>query len=89
MPNEDDECPDSDLDATIVIAECDSGVENEMLDDGCTMADLIMQCAEDAVNHGAFVGCVSHLANLWKCQGLINEQQKGAIMSCAGQAILP
>ncbi len=53
------------------------------------MSDLTMQCADDAVDHGAFVRCVSHLANLWKCQGMINGQQKGAIMSCAGQANLP
>lgn len=89
VPDEEDDCPDSDLGPSIVIDECDTEVENEMLDDGCTMADLIMQCADGAVNHGAFVRCVSHLANLWKCQGLINGQQKGAIMSCAGQANLP
>ena len=89
VPDDEDECPDSDLNTTIVIDDCDTGVENQMLDDGCTMADLIMQCAEDAVNHGAFVRCVSHLTNLWKCQGVINGGEKGAIMSCAGSSSIP
>lgn len=89
VPDEEDECPNSDLGAEIVIDDCETGVENQLLDDGCTMADLIMQCADDVVNHGAFVRCVSHLTNLWKCQGIINGGEKGAIMSCAGQSSLP
>jgi len=89
VPDDEDDCPDSDLDPEIVIDGCDTGVENQLLDDGCTMADLVMQCAEDAVNHGAFVRCVSHLTNLWKCQGFINGGEKGAIVGCAGQSSFP
>lgn len=89
IPDDVDNCPNSDLGESIGIDDCETGVENQMLDDGCTMADLIMQCAEDAVNHGAFVRCASHLANLWKCQRLISGGEKGAIMSCAAQSSLP
>ena len=37
----DDACPDSDLGPTIVIGGVDTGVDNEPLGDGCTIADLI------------------------------------------------
>ena len=89
VPDEEDGCPDSDLTPEIAIDDCDTGVENQMLDDGCTMADLIIRCVDDVVNHGAFVRCVSHLTNLWKCQRSINGGEKGAIMGCAGQSSFP
>jgi len=89
VPDEEDDCLNSDLGPNIVIDGCDTGAENELLEDGCTMADLIVQCADGVADHGAFVRCVAHLTNLWKCQGLMNGQQKGAIMSCAGQANMP
>ena len=85
-----DACPDSDLSDTIVIDGCDSGVTNRMLgDEGCTMADRIGKCAEDAPNHGAFVSCVAHLTNAWKSDGLITGQEKGRIQRCAAQSDIP
>jgi len=38
-----DACPQSDLSPTIVIKGEDTGVENELLSDGCTLTDLIAQ----------------------------------------------
>jgi len=89
VSDEEDDCPDSDLGTTIVIDGCDTGVENEFLEDGCTMADLIVQCADGVSDHGAFVLCVAHLTNFWKCSGLINGGNKGHIQSCAAQADIP
>ncbi len=60
-----------------------------LFDDGCTMADLIAECAEGAANHGDFVSCVAHLTNEWKRAGLITPQEKGAIQSCAAQSTIP
>jgi len=82
-------CPDSNLEATITIGECDSGVENQPLGNGCTMSDLIAQCAESADNHGKFVRCVSHLTNDWKKEGLIRGKEKGAIQRCAARSDIP
>jgi hypothetical protein len=81
-----DECPDSDLSATVVIDGCDSGVPNTVFPSGCTIPDLIATCAEGASNHGQFVSCVSHLTNDLKKAGTITGQQKGAIQSCSAQA---
>jgi len=89
IPDDEDACPDSDLAETIVIDGCDSGVENMLFGDGCTMADLIAECADGASNHGDFVSCVAHLTNEWKRAGLITGQEKGAIQSCAAQSNIP
>lgn len=74
---------------TIVLDCCDSGVDNYVFDDGDTMMGLIMECAEDAENHGEFVNCVSHLTNEWKKEGLITGYEKELIMSCVGEANIP
>ncbi len=89
VPDEEDDCPDSDLSSTIVIDGCDTGVENQLLGDGCTLADLIGQCVGAAVNNELFVCCVAHLTNDWKQDGLISGADKGAIQSCAAQAEIP
>jgi len=89
IPDQEDLCPDSDLAPTVIIDGCGSGVGNVLFDDGCTMADLIAECAEGASNHGDFVSCVAHLTNEWKQAGLITGQEKGAIQSCAAQSTIP
>ncbi len=83
IPDDEDACPESVLTATIIIDGCDSGVGNLLFEDGCTMADLIAECAEGAVNHGQFVSCVALLTIEWRNAGLINGQEMGSIESCA------
>lgn len=89
IPDDEDACPESDLSPTVVIDGCDSGVDNSLGADGCTISDLIGECAEGVRNHGQFVRCVSHLTNDLKKAGVITGAEKGAIMSCAGQADIP
>jgi hypothetical protein len=80
-----DSCPASKLTATIIIGRCNTGVKNQLFPDGCTMSDLLAQCAAGAKNHGVFVSCVAHLTNDWKKQGLITGKEKGKIESCAAK----
>lgn len=89
VPDDEDCQPDSDLSMTVIIGDCDSGVANLLFDDGCTISDLISECAADADNHGQFVSCVAHLTNDLKKDGIISGQEKGAIQSCAAQADVP
>ena len=89
IPNEDDACPCSYMDETVVIDGCDSGVENIWFDDGCTITDLVMDCAVGARNHGQFVRCVSHVTNYLKKAGIISGKEKGAIQRCAARSNLP
>jgi hypothetical protein len=74
------------LNTTIVIGECDTGVENYPYDEESTVLDLISECAAAAKNHGQFVSCVTHLANELKEDGVISDTEKGAIHSCAVKA---
>jgi len=74
---------------SVVIDGCDSGVPNHVFDDGTSFSDKIADCAARATNHGEFVSCVSHLINVWRRMGLINDAQRDAIMSCAAAAHIP
>ncbi len=73
---------------TIVIDGCDSGVADQLLNDGA-MSELIDSCGDGAVNHGAFVSCVAHRTNTWKKEGSITGKDKGAIQRCAASADIP
>jgi hypothetical protein len=84
-----DHCVNSDLSATVVIDGCDSGVANDLFSDGCTIIDLVMECADGAVSHGQFVSCVASLLNRLKNEGAITGKEKGAIQSCAAKSNLP
>jgi len=86
IPDDEDACPDSDLSETVVIDGCDSGVENVLLEDGCTIFDLILECADNVKNHGKFVRCVTHLLRDLKKQEIITRKQKRAIRKCAVKA---
>lgn len=88
-PDSDDPHPNSNVDATVIIDGCDSGVPNIFPEDCSTMSDLIADCAAAASTHGEFVSCLSALTNSWKDQDLITGQQKGAIQSCGAQSNLP
>ena len=84
-----DACPQSDLSPTVVIDSCDSGVENTLFENGCTVSDEIAKCAASAGNHGQFTSCVAGLTNdkdnlLADGSGL--WRQRGPIQSCAAQA---
>ncbi len=89
FPDDEDSCPESDLATSVVIDGCDSGVSNLLLDNGCTISDLIADCAASASNHGQFVSCVAHLTNSLKKDGIISGKDKGAIQRCAAKSSLP
>jgi len=85
----DDLCPNSDVGETLVIDKCDTGIPNDVSDDGCTRADAVVACAEEARNQGQFVQCVAHLANGWKRSGTIANTDHGRIMRCTARADIP
>ena len=89
IPDSSDECDNSDLSPTVVIGGCDSGVENVLLPNGCTIIDLIAHCAETATTPGSFVSCVTHLTNQLKDAGVLSNKGKGAIQSCAAKLFRP
>ena len=72
----DDACPDSDLGETIIIDGVDAGVDNELLEDGCTIADLIdvLLAANPATAD------VVHFLVALKAEGIITGQDLGATL---------
>ena len=86
---DDDNCPASDLSATVAINGCDTGVENQLLEDGCTISDRILECAAGATKHRRFVRCVKRLTRNLKKAGVITREDKRAIRKCARQADIP
>ena len=41
VPDNEDECEESNLESTIIIDECDSNVENTRFANGCSISDLV------------------------------------------------
>ena len=81
-----DACVNSDLSPTVGIDGIDTGVTNDLLDDGCTISDLIDIANLVSSNHGQFVSAVAHLTNLLKDEGVITGKEKGAIQKVAAKA---
>jgi Zn-dependent metalloprotease len=80
---------DRNFSATVVIDGCNTAVPNGSLPTSCTISDLIAECAENAVTHEDFTGCVTHVANDLKRDGVINNKQKADIQQCAARARIP
>ena len=86
---EEDVCPDSNFEYSVTIDGCDTNIENQLFDNGCTMSDLIAECAANAKNHGRFVFCVTRLTIQWKKEKLIRWRNMGTAIRCAARADLP
>jgi hypothetical protein len=92
-----DRCQSSDKKPTVVIDDgtkiCDSGAENDLLVEGdfagCTVSDLIKQCAANATNHGEFVECVDGRTDTLVTAEIITGREKAAIQRCAARADIP
>ncbi len=72
----DDVCPYSDLGPTIVIGGDDTGVANQLLDDGCTIADLMAQLLAADASTNVIVQFLVEL----KGEGIITGRDLGAIL---------
>lgn len=84
-----DQCPASNLDETVRIDACDSGVANELFEDGCTVADEVAELRASAKNHGAFVSSVSHYARDLVELGRMTNRDHGDLVRCAAQSKQP
>jgi hypothetical protein len=89
VPDDEDECLDSDTSETVVIDGCDSGAANLLGDNGCSISDGIALCGDAADNHGQFQSCVGDLAQDLMNAGVLTGSERGAIQSCGAQAAIP
>jgi hypothetical protein len=76
-----DACPSSDLRSTIFIGSVNTGVTNDLLTNGCTLSDLIVDVSADAETHGEAVSSVAHLLNVLLAQGLITAEERDLLQS--------
>jgi hypothetical protein len=88
VPDDIDVCLGSDLSDSVAIQDCDSGVDNQFFEYGCSINDLINEC-DDPKNHGDFVSCVSGVTNDLKKDKDISGKDKGAIQRCAAKSDIP
>jgi hypothetical protein len=91
IPDCNDACPNSDPDATVVVGECDSGVDNAVLSAGCLISDEVANCATGVATHGKFVRCVDRLVQglKKKAVGILTNQEADAIKTCAAHSDIP
>ncbi|MDR5590497.1 hypothetical protein RE431_07595 [Christiangramia sp. SM2212] len=77
----------SNYESTIIIDECDSGIDNFEFGDGYTFADKVDELENDEYkNHGQFVKIVSQYLNDLIEEGFITEADKNSLMACTGSS---
>ncbi len=87
VPDTEDAVPFSITGGNLIIAGCDTSVDNKVTGNGATFMDLVAAlAAEYEGNHGGFVSAITQMADTWKKDGLISGQQKGAITSCVARS---
>ena len=75
--NGDDSCPDSDLRSTIVLDDIDTGIENTLFEDGCTVTDMIDELLALDPNNSEVVHLLLDLAG----EGAITRRELGELVS--------
>lgn len=87
VPDDEDLMPNSNMEETVVIEDCNSSVENIALGEGYMLSDKIDEIeAADYRNHGQFVKATAHYLNYLLKQGIITYNEKDMMMSCAGSS---
>jgi hypothetical protein len=67
----------------VIVGGVDSGVPDQVDEEGCTLSQRIEQAGEGARNHGQFV---SHLLTEWRGAGLITGRESGQIQNAAARS---
>ena len=81
-----DACDHSNVDATLSIAGCETGIANGVDADGCTLADALATACQLSIGskvRGRFAACVARLAGDWRRAGRIDRDQEGRAVACA------
>ena len=84
-----DNCPNSQATATLVINGCDSGAPNLHLGDGCFLSDEVQTIAASRPPRWRFVSMLRTRINHYRGQGLLTQAEVDAIVQCAWSYDLP
>lgn len=85
VPDDQDRFQFSDTRPTILIAGLDTGIVNQVLSDGATLADLIAELEAQSKNKGHFTSEVAILTRTWVESGIISGREKGRLQSAAAK----
>jgi hypothetical protein len=89
VPDDQDNCLGSDTRPNVDVNGDQAGVTsipNTVNDHGCTIQDLVNNCANGVKNHGQYVSCIAHLANTLKKNGAITKAQMQEMKTGAAQS---
>jgi hypothetical protein len=89
VPDTEDSCPDSDLRATVVIDGCNSRAANDLFADGCTIADLVINCLEDSSTQIRALLCTTRLTKDLRREGALSAREAIQILGCTGRSLFP
>jgi hypothetical protein len=84
-----DNCEHSDIDNVLIIGRCATATANVTLEDGCTMNDIMAECAEAEPREFGFRRCVREWGRKWLNEGLIEEDELRDIMGCTRRPRAP
>jgi hypothetical protein len=89
VPDSQDQCLSSDLRAKVDVNGLEPGVtsiDNTVDQNGCSIQDLINNCADSPKNHGQYVSCVVHVANGLRKNGTITKSQSKELKTGAAHS---
>jgi hypothetical protein len=87
--DEADVFPNSDVTPTVIVAGCDTGVDNVQNWDGAGASindNLAVIDGDNYRNHGAYVRTVTHFTETLLSDGVTTEEGKDLIVSCAARS---
>lgn len=89
VPDEEDSIPNSNMEETVFIEDCDSTVENIALGEGYMLSDKIDELETgEYKNHGQFVRATAHYLKSLVKEGILTMEEKDLIMACAGSSYI-
>jgi hypothetical protein len=89
VPDSQDQCLSSDLRANVDVNGLEPGVtsiDNTVGENGCSIQDLVNNCADGVKNHGQYVSCIAHLANDLRKAGTITKSQSKELKTGAAHS---
>lgn len=89
VPDNVDQCCNSDLRPKVDVNGAQPGVtsiNNTVNAQGCSIQDLVNQCANGVKNHGQYVSCIAHLANSLAKSHTITKSQATEMKTGAAQS---
>lgn len=81
-----DECRDSDFSPAVMMAQCDPEIANQVMNNGCTIIDVLSRCFDGSVYDRR---CVDSAASVLVDDGVLGNPDKVALKRCVREIAKP